>query len=191
MNRPPNTVSRRTMLKTFALSAAALGAGCTPVRFLLRTTSADLAEDPRRIDEVLKGFVDAVVPGCDPDHAGAIRALGDPRLPFARYRSLLASDLCKRAGELCGSRHFEQLPRLERTKVIADGLSADRLTQKLYTGAVFLTQVALLAGIYDDQAGAPLMNFDGAYQFRGLAAVSYPNPERFLPSALTATGNYH
>jgi len=74
---------------------------------------------------------------------------------------------------------------------VADGLSADRLTQKLYTGAVFLTQVALLAGIYDDQAGAPLMNFDGAYQFRGLAAVSYPNPERFLPSALTATGNYH
>ena len=191
MNRPPVAVSRRAMLKTLALSAAALGTGCTPVRFLLRTTNTDLAEDPRRIDEVLKGFVDAVVPGCDPDHAGAIRALGDPQLPFARYRSFLASDLCPRAGELCGQRYFEQLPRSERARVIADGLSADRLTRKLYTGAVFLTQVSLLAGIYDDQAGAPLINFDGGYQFRGLSAVSYPNPERFLPSALTATGNYH
>ncbi len=191
MNRPPNTVSRRFVLTTFALSAATLGAGCTPVRFLLRTTSPDLAEDPRRIYEVLKGFVDAVVPGCDPDHAAAIRALGDPQLPFAKYRSLLASDLCKRAGERCGHRYFERLPRSERTRVIADGLSADRLTQKLYTGAVFLTQVALLAGIYDDEAGAPLMHFDGAYQFQGLAAVTYPSPERFLPAALTATGNYH
>ncbi len=191
MNRPPNTISRRTMLRTFALSAAALGTGCTPVRFLLRTTSADLAEDPRRIDEVLKGFVDAVVPGCDLDQACATRALGDPELPFAEYRSLLASDLCHRAGERCGHRYFEQLPRAERTRVIADGLSADRLTQKLYTGAIFLTQVALLAGIYDDEAGAPLMHFDGAYQFQGLAAVSYPGPERYLPAALTATGNYH
>ena len=191
MQREPTTVSRRTMLKSLATAAAAFSSGCAPVRFLVRPVSPDLADDPGRIDAVLRGFVDAVVPGCEPDHANAIRALGDPQFPLVKYRAMLASDLCDRAGTLCGHRYFEQLPRPERARIIADGLAADSLTRRLYTGAIFLTQLALLSGIYDDQAGAPLIEFDGSYQFRGLAAVSYPHPEQFLPNALTATGNFH
>lgn len=185
------TVSRRTMLKGFAAMAMAVGSGCAPVKFLVRPTSPELADDPGRIDDVLRGFVDAVVPGCEPDHANAVRALGDPRFPLARYRAMFASDLCGRAGALCGHRGFAELPRSERARVIRDGLASDALTRRLYTGAVFLTQLALFSGIYDDQAGAPLIEFDGRYRFRGLDAITYPHPEQFLPAAMTSDGNYH
>ena len=66
-----------------------------------------------------------------------------------------------------------------------EGLGADATTRKLYRGAIYLTQVANYAGIYDD-TGCPMIEFSGRY--RG-AKVSYEHPESFLPEPLTPAGN--
>lgn len=193
MTEERGTLSRRSLVRgIIGLAAASLGgSACTPVRFLLRPTAPDLRADPDRADAVLRAFVETVVPGCESERPEAIRALADPQFPFAPYRGFFASDLCSRAVSVCGDRRFNLLPAEERTRVVARGLEAGGLTTRLYTAAVFLTQIAVLAGIYDDLRGAPLLKFEGAYRFRGLAAISYPEPGRFLPDPVTAAGNYH
>src|SRR5574341_143571 len=41
----------------------------------------------------------------------------------------------------------------------------------------------------DDGTGCPLIGFEGAYRFRGLDALTHPDPERFLASVATRDGN--
>ena len=74
--------------------------------------------------------------------------------------------------------------------MIRDGLTADPTTRKLYSSAVVLAEVAFYAGIYDDQKGCELIGFDGCYRWRSLTDITHRNPERFVPEAATADGNY-
>ena len=73
--------------------------------------------------------------------------------------------------------------------MVESGLSADATTERLYRGAIFLTQIACYAGIYDPEGGCPLIQFDGGYGVRGLDATTYPEPERFLARSVTRDGN--
>ena len=41
----------------------------------------------------------------------------------------------------------------------------------------------------DDEGGCPLIGFEGRFRMRPLAELSYPDPESFLPGALTTDGN--
>jgi hypothetical protein len=71
--------------------------------------------------------------------------------------------------------------------VIRDGLEADGTTRKLYQGAIYLAQIAFYGGIYDDDAGCPLIDFPGRY--RG-DPVTYDDAHQFLARAQTPGGNH-
>ena len=182
------TISRRSVLRGLGAIATMLAGGCTPTRVILRAYPAQFRNGSETSDRVLRAFAVTVVPSASEDHPNLIRALGDPQFPLAPHRGFLASDLDQRAMER-HSTPFDQLPPATRAAVIADGLAADRITRKLYTGAILLTQIAFYAGIYDDGAGCPLIGFEGRYQFRGLANITYPDAAAFLAASATSDGN--
>ncbi|MGE5176407.1 MAG: hypothetical protein ACM3JJ_08530 [Hyphomicrobiales bacterium] len=188
LDRP---ITRRDLLRRAGLllggAAAAAATGCTPVRVLLRDYP-DAFDDDDVADRTLAAFVQTIVPGVEGEPAALTRCFRDEAYPFAPYRGFFAADLCKRAGARFGGARFEALDPKRRARVVEDGLRADALTRKLYEGAIFLTQVATLAGIYDD-GGAPVIDFPGANDGFDRAEISYPDPARFLATPATASGN--
>lgn len=170
---------------TWILAGAATQA-CTPLRIVTRSFPAEFKHDPELVAQTLRAFTAAVIPGFDPGGTDPARALLDHRYPFASYAAFFASDLFQRAERRYGTSAFDSLSIEQHTAIIEDGLAADATTRKLYRGAIYLTQVSIYAGIYDDDAGCSLIEFRGRY--RG-DAIGYADPESFLPSPRTATGN--
>ena len=185
---PGKQISRRDVLRTLGLITAGVAvSACTPLRILTRAYPDAFKHDRDKVERVLRAFVITVIPGAPADSRDLVRAYFDRDYPFARYAAFFASDLCRRASERFGHDRFWEFDGRQRTQVISDGLVADGTTRKLYGGAVFLAQVSFYGGIYDDDTGCPLIDFPGRY--RG-DAVSYDDAQRFLPGALTHTGNY-
>jgi hypothetical protein len=181
-------MERRAVVRQFAwiLAGAALQ-GCTPLRIITQSFPDEFKHDPELVARTLRAFAAAVVPGVDAGTADPARALLDHRYPFASYAAFFASDLSRRAARRYGAPTFESLTLEQRTAIVLEGLDADGTTRKLYRGAIYLTQVSIYAGIYDDDAGCALIDFRGRY--RG-SEISYDNPQAFLAAPLTATGNY-
>ncbi|HEX9164563.1 MAG TPA: hypothetical protein VF862_01530 [Gemmatimonadales bacterium] len=185
----PSLLTRRAVLARLGAVAAAVAAGCTPVRYALRLYPPAFDDDRDVRDQTLRAFVLAAVPSADPGDPHLTRAFDDRLFPFVRYRNFFAADLCGRADRLFGESRFDRLDRREQAKVIANGLAADGVTRRLYAGAVFLAQVSVLGGIYAPDGAVPPLGFEGTYQFRGLDAITYPDPGRFLAAARTTNGN--
>ena len=184
-------LSRREALKRLGfLGGAALAAGCTPVKVLLHTYPEPFDRDAALVDRVLAALAITVLPDAGVDAATLARPFYDERFPLHRYRNFLASDLCARSERLCGTDRFELLGQEERARVVEDGLAADAITEKLYTGAIFLAQIAFFAGIYDEESGCTFLDFEGRFRPRPLAEQTYPDAERFLARAATVDGNY-
>jgi len=180
-------MQRREVVRYLALILAGAAAeACTPLRILTASFPADFKRDRDLVAQTLRAFTAAVIPGFDPGTADPARALLDRRYPFAKYAPFFASDLSRRAAQRFAGSSFASLDLSQRTAVIMEGLEGDGTTRKLYRGAIFLTQVALYAGIYDSDAGCSLIDFPGRY--RG-GEVGYADPESFLPQSLTAQGN--
>jgi hypothetical protein len=96
------------------------------------------------------------------------------------------ADLDRRATRV-GGRAFALLAPPDRHAVVLSGLRARGVTGHLYTGAVFLTQVALYAGIYDDEAGSPLIDFPGAGRLSSVEERTWPaTDESFRPGPARA-----
>ncbi len=182
------TLSRRVALRRLGIAAAAAALqGCTPLRLALGLYPE---QDDRVADRVLRAFVEAVIPGAPPAEPNLTRIFFDPYYPFARYRSWLVWDLDRRARALSGGTPYPDLGLERRTGVVEDAVAnGDDTTARLYQGAIFLAQVAFYAGIYDDEQGCPLIDFQGASGLLPLEAQTYPDPGRFLPAPATADGN--
>lgn len=182
------TIDRRTALKRLSILAAGYAtAACTPARIVLHCYPDDLARQPELTERILRALVTTVIPGAPPDDPNLVRAYYDTYYPLARYRDFLVADLCQRSREQFGIERFDQLSLRQRTAVIQSGLDQGGTTARLYNGAIFLAQIAVFGGIYDDEQGCPLIGFEGRY--RGLDATSYPEPERFLPPPISRDGN--
>ena len=182
-------ISRRSALGGLAaLAAGSVLGGCTPLRMLAGWYPAEFDRDPELTDRVLRAFVDTVIPGVPLDDPDLARVFVDPRFPFADHATFFAADLCRRAGAHSPSR-FHELSRPRRVAVVQEGLRTDRTTQRLYEGGIFLAQVAVFAGIYDDSAGCALIEFEGRYRIRPLRELTFAEPGRFLPSPTTASGH--
>jgi hypothetical protein len=180
--RPEHSISRRQALGVIAAAASGLLGACAPVaRFTVPA--------PRipETDRVLQAFVATVVPGSG-DSPNLVRAFSDPFYAFSPWRSWFASDLCRRAAR-AGAPRFDRLGERERIRIVSSGLTGDPVTRRVYTGAVFLAQVSVYVGLYEESGASPLLGFQGKHQFRGLAEVTYECPERFLACALTRDGN--
>jgi hypothetical protein len=177
------------MLVALATGVAGGLTACTPVRVITGAYPSRFKRDGDLDDRILRAFVATVIPGIGGPDPNLVRAFADRAYPFAKYRAFFCSDLSARGGKLCGSRSFDELGATDRTAVVQDGLKSDAITRRLYAGAVFLAQIAVYSGIYDDAHGAPIIDFDGRYRFAGLDAVTYPQPEMHLAHALTSNGN--
>jgi hypothetical protein len=179
-------MERRDAVRYLAwILAGAATQACTPLRIVTRSFPAEFKNNPELVGRTLRAFVAAVIPGVDP-RSDPARALLDRRYPFAAYAAFFASDLSRRAERRYGTPDFAALALEQRTAIVEDGLAAGGTTGKLYRGAIYLTQVSIYAGIYDDDSGCALIDFPGRY--RG-EAISYADPESFLPAPLTAGGN--
>jgi hypothetical protein len=182
-------LSRRDALRHGGVLIAGLAAACTPLRIVLHDYPRRFETDEALRERVLRAFALTVIPEADRDAPDLTRAFGDPSYPFAAYRAFFASDLSRRGADRFGEPAFDRLTQAQRTAVIEDGLRGDATTRKLYTGAIYLLQISYYAGIYDALGGCPLIGFDGAYRYRGAAAITYPDPERFLGASRTVDGN--
>jgi hypothetical protein len=185
----PSLLSRRAALARLAGISAGLAVGCTPVRFALRAYPSSFDQDHDVRDPVLRAFVRAVVPGANPADPNLTRAFSDRFFPFHKYQSFFAADLCRRSERRFREPRFNRLDHLEQAAVIRDGLAGDAVARRLYAGAIFLAQVSVLGGIYAEDAAVPLIGFEGAYQFRGLEALTYPESGRYLARSITQDGN--
>lgn len=183
-------LSRRAALRRIAAGAFGLGtAGCTPARILLHLYPESFDHDSPMRERVFAAFATTVVPSASPTDPNLIRAYTDARFPLAKYGAFFASDLCRRAQRAGGCHTFDQLDLATRRRVIAEAAADHGATGRLYRGAIYLTQIALYSGFYDDAHGVPAIGFDGPCRSANVAATSYPDAERFLPRPLTADGN--
>lgn len=181
-------IARREALRRLGVLTAGLAAACTPLRVVLHDYPS--AFDTREATErVLRAFVLTVIPEADARDPNLVRAFSDADLRFAPYRGFFVSDLCRRSAARTGDAAFDRLSQADRVAVVQEGLAADATTARLYSGAILVAQASYYAGIYDDAHGCPLIDFEGAYRFRGLAALTYPDPDRFLSWSLTPDGN--
>jgi hypothetical protein len=182
-------LSRREALTRVAAAAAGIAAGCTPVRYALRIYPAAF-DDQAVCDRVLRAFVLAAVPGAMVSPQSLLtRCFEDDLFPFRAYRKNFAADLCRRGGNRFGEPRFDRLDRHEQVEIVREGLRADSITRKLYAGAVFLAQVAVLGGIYADDAAVPAFDFEGEYLPHDPEDLTYPRPGRFLARGTTLDGN--
>ena len=127
----------------------------------------------------MRAFTAAVIPGFDPGTTDPARALLDHRYPFAKYAPFFASDLSRRAAQRFAGSSFASLDLAQRTAVIMEGLEGDATTRKLYRGAIFLTQVAIYAGIYDGDA----VEIAGVATVTLLSTTAAIPPDGFQPSS--------
>jgi hypothetical protein len=181
--------SRRQAIRVLAGGVAALAMGaCTPATIVLKAYPEEYRAGSDATEAALLAFIDTVVPGLTPAERRAVTVLHDPFYPLARFCDFLASDLDRRARKRYRSR-FSLLPLDQRTAVVESGFSGDTTTRKLYTGAAFLIQAAVYAGIQDDHAGSRLIDFPGGYTLTPTTAAWLPGAPRFASWASTTDGN--
>jgi hypothetical protein len=132
---------------------------------------------------VLQAFVATVVPGSGTS-PNLIRAFADPFYSFAEWRSRFTGDLAaERRGAAATFDLLRPTTAPHRRR---------RVCRSTPPGppAVFLAQISAYVPLYEAQGDSPLLGFEGRHRFRGIAAITYPEPERFLAAALTCDGNW-
>lgn len=182
-------MTRRQALAAFGVLGVGALVGCTPLKVGLRIYPEEFNSQPDLADSVLRSFVETVIPGASSRDETLVQVYYDEYYPFANYRNYFCADLCKRAQKKYGENRFDRLSPEQRTHVVQDGLNADRITARLYNGAIFLAQISFYAGIYDDKAGCRLIGYEGRNWGVPLEDQTYPNPEQYLASPMTANGN--
>ncbi|HMU61946.1 MAG TPA: hypothetical protein PKA66_09195 [Gemmatimonadales bacterium] len=181
--------SRRQAIRMLAGGVAALAMGaCTPATIVLKAYPEEYRKGSDATEAALLAFIDTVVPGLTPAERRAVTVLHDPFYPLSPYSDFLASDLDRRSRKRYRSR-FSILPLDQRTTVVEAGFSGDTITRKLYTGAAFLVQAAVYAGIQDDRAGSRLIDFPGGYTLTPTTTAWLPGAPRFASWASTTDGN--
>jgi hypothetical protein len=185
---PSFDASRRRTLQVLLTTAAAGLAGCVPVRIGLGAYPREFKSDAAgRREATLDAFAGVVAPGLTSAQA-TVRTMLDPWYGFAAYAGYFTSELNRVALQ----RHGQSYPALRREEqhaIVASGLAQGGLTTRLYTGAVFLAQVASLAGMHDDAAGSPMLQFPGASGTPTPEALHYADAVAFRAPALSQDGN--
>ncbi len=180
-------ILRRDFLRI--VIGAGVASACTPVRIGLKLYPRDFDEHPELVEETLRAFVLAIVPGMRTDDPNLTRALDDELFRLEEHREWLAYDLCRRAGDYAGDRHFASLPLADRARVISGALESGGVTKRLYTAAIYVTQIAVYASVYDDERGCPLWGYEGPFRIERLAGVKDPHLDEFRSITAAGSGN--
>jgi hypothetical protein len=189
MQNGSQVISRHDFLKQIAFSAGFLITSCTPVKILLNTHENKFDNDTDLKQKVLSAFVGAVIPGSDNCDPNSLKIFCDEYYPFHKYCGFFISDLCAKSKNLFGTENFYDLSLQEQTELIQAGLDDDAVTSRIYSAAIFISQVSVYCSIYDDKKGCELIDFPGSYAFVD-AEMHYQNSQLYLAAELTSTGNY-
>jgi hypothetical protein len=185
---PPAMGRRAALRRLGAILLAAGTAGCTRDMILGIVYPEAGGLEPDSVRARLTAFVATVVPELAAPERIA-RLFQDPSLPMAEFNHVLVADLERRTRERAGHDRFDRLAPRERAAVVTEGLAAGGIPGRLYNGAVLFTQVMVYAGLGSDDGSCALIGFEGPFHFRGRAAQTYPDPQRFLARAITPDGN--
>jgi hypothetical protein len=173
--------SRRQAIRHIALAGAGICLTGTPT--LARAEEIDGGLP--RSEQILRAFMDTVIPGAQLDHRDATLVFRDKAYGFSKYRWLFIIDLRNRSGRLFSTGRFHELTQTQRTVVIQDALRSRGLMRRLYSGAIQLTQVAVYSGFYRDPEECPLIDFKVEFEDIG---CSYPQAHRFFGRSMTPDG---
>lgn len=168
---------RRFMYSTGMLVAFA---ACTPLKLLLSHSPGG-----KDIKKTLFAFMRAVVPGIDDHYRQGLSFYYDPEYPFYKYVSVFVADLHLQARKGYGKNRFEQLSLPQQQELIRHR-SGDLIIGKLYSGAIWFTQVIIFTGMAHPEGKSDILEFEGPYTRQN---YSYENPEEYLGNNLTENGN--
>lgn len=183
-------VSRLEFLKQICVVSGVLVAGCTPMKIVFKAYPERFKYDRNLREQMLRAFVTAVIPGAPEDDPDLVRMFTDDYYPFHEYCEFFAADLSSRSEKLFEDDRFDQRTLEERARVVQDGLEADATVARLYRGAILMAQVSFYAGIYNDEKGCSLIEFDGSnYGFTD-NEMYHKDSWNYLAAAATSTGNY-
>jgi hypothetical protein len=179
---------RAALTRLGAILLAAGTAGCSRDMLLGLVYPEAGGLEPDAVGRSLTALVATIVPEFAAPGRIA-RLFTDPSLPMAEFHHALVADLGRRTRQRVGHDRFDRLSHHDRVAVVTDGLAAGGIPGRLYNGAVLFTQVMVYAGLGSDDGSCPLIGFEGRFRYRGPAAQTYPDPERFLARVLTPDGN--
>jgi len=182
-------MDRRTALQRLGAAVLVLtSSGCSRSFFLRAAYPESVRIDDATVTATLAAFVLTVVPGVeDPERVAQL--MQDPALPFGPFSRALTADLASRAAQRRAVEGFAGLPATQRTAIVAEGLEAGGIPARLYNGAVLFAQAAVYGGLASHDGSCAITGSEGAFRFRGMAAQTYPNPDAFLPEAVSHDGN--
>jgi hypothetical protein len=181
--------TRREFSKMLFAGAALGIASCSPLKAVFKAYPAKFDRDTGLDDRLLLAFVQTVVPGCDAKDPNAIRIYRDEYFGFSKYLGFFTSDLASRSNRLFGTEQFETLSQSDREKVICSGLDDDATISRLYRGAILMAKASIYAGIYDDSAGCPHIDYHGRNNGYSDDEMFYPNAQQYFAPPITKDGN--
>ena len=175
-------MSRRKAVHQMMLSVAALSiASCAPLRLVM-----DAGQEPEPETYItLRTFLETVVPGAPPEPD--LGCYTNEVFGFSKYVKGFTEDLNRRSNKYF-NREFQLLKTAQRELVVRSGLESGRLISTLYTGAVFLTQIAVYTGMTNSYSGCPLIEFDGTFRKK---PVPVTTEVAYFGRSLTSDGNPH
>lgn len=181
-------IGRLDFIKKISLLTGVVIAGCSPVKILLKLY-------PERFDDndykkkILSAFVTTIIPGADLTDPNICRIFSDHYYPFHKYCGFFVSDLCKKSKRRFYTENFHQLKLEERTSIVKEGLRDEFTTSRLYTAAIYISQVSFYSGIYDDDKGCELIDFEGRYGFMN-TNTKIDKSKLQQANEITSYGNY-
>jgi hypothetical protein len=183
------SISRLDFIKKLSLRTGVFITGCSPVRILLKSYPDKYDDDKKMCKHILDSFVLTVIPGANPEDPDLSRIFRDEYYKFSKYSGFFTSDLCSKSKKLFNIENFSKLTLQQRTKVIQSGLEDDPTTAKLYTGAIYMAQVAYYSCIYNDEKTCEVIDFSGSYGFMD-NDMFYNDCNKLLGDEITFSGNY-
>lgn len=177
MNR--NLYTRREAL--VALSFLGFTASCTPIKVLF----ADRKPEEYTYDITLRAFMETIIPGISSDSPNLTHIFSDPYFPFAPYKEILAEDLDRTSFKEYKVERFYNLDLEKREQLVCSKLKKSRITQQIYFGALWLTQLAVYTGINNPDGACEIIDF----KCMDSKTDSYANPISYLGKPATINGN--
>lgn len=184
-------ISRLNFLKSASILSVSILTGCSQIKFITGNYPDKFKDETDLNDRILRAFVTVVIPGADERNPNLTKIFTDEYYPFKPFCAFFISDLCSKSMDLFGNDEFHSLNESQKKIIVEAGLNGDSMIERLYTAAVFMSQVSYYSGIYDDGAGCKLINFDGSNSGYTDEEMFYPDAEKYLALQITETGNYN
>lgn len=185
-----NELTRRRFILIGSIAALSSISACTPAKILFKKYPQKYKRDEALIEGTLRALVVTIIPGADYFDKDLIKVFYDGYYPLSKYRNFIVYDISNRSKKLYGIDQFDALESDQRNTVVENAQVDSKIIRKLYNGAIILSQVAYYAGIYDDDKGCNLIDFEGKnYGYTHLQKC-YEDNMPFLAKEHSSGGNF-